>query len=259
MKIRIFQVDAFTNKVFGGNPAAVCPMGKWPDDNLMQRIAAENNLSETAFFVKENDKYRIRWFTPLAEVSLCGHATLASAHVLFHHLGVDQKEITFLSKSGMLTVSREDEMLVLNFPVGEFHKIGTPPVLTEALGLKPLETYKGAKYLALLESEAQVLEVKPDMDKLRQLDAEGLIVTAKGEIVDFVSRFFAPRLGINEDPVTGSAHTLLIPFWAEKYGKNKLTALQLSERKGEVIGRMKKDRVELIGTAVTFMKGEIEI
>lgn len=259
MKIRIFQVDAFTNETFGGNPAAVCPLEKWPDEKLMQQIAAENNLSETAFFVKEGDKYRIRWFTPLAEVKLCGHATLASAHVLFHHLNFDQKEITFISKSGVLRVSIEDGLLVLNFPVADFYKVDPPGILIEALGVEPLETYKGEKYLSLLNSEKEILNAKPDMEKIKQLDAQGVIITARGEIVDFVSRFFAPKLGINEDPVTGSAHTMLVPFWAEKYGKNKLTALQLSQRKGEVIGRMKKDRVELIGNAVTFMKGDIEL
>ena len=257
MEIKIFQVDAFASEVFGGNPAAVCPLEKWITDELMQKIAGENNLSETAFFIRNGDEFEIRWFTPASEVDLCGHATLASAHVIFHHLDYDKDIILFSSKSGRLPVSREGEVITLDFPTAEYHAVKEYGKLSRALCKEPLEVYEGKKLLALYENENDIIQMNPDFELLKELDAEGVIITSKGEIVDFVSRFFAPKIGINEDPVTGAAHTMLIPFWAQKYNKNNLTALQLSERKGELICKLAGNRVKISGKAITYLNGKI--
>lgn len=259
MNIPIYQVDAFTEKLFGGNPAAVCPLDDWLDPEIMQHIAAENNLSETAFFVKREKIFELRWFTPKIEVDLCGHATLASAHVIFNYLGFDEKQITFSSVSGELGVTRADNRLVLDFPATPPSPMDTHEGLIQGLGMRPKEVHKSRDYLALFESEADILSLKPNFDILGKLDCIGVIVTAKGKNSDFVSRFFAPAVGINEDPVTGSAHTTLIPFWAERLKKNVLHAFQLSERKGELFCELADSRVKIGGNAVTFFIGEITL
>ena len=259
MQIPIYQVDAFTGKLFAGNPAAVCPLDSWLDDALMQNIAAENNLAETAFFVRKDDHFEIRWFTPAAEINLCGHATLASGHVLFDHLGYDSETIRFISKSGELLVTKTDNLLTLNFPSVKPAPITMPPGLTEALGDKPSEILKGRDIFAVYKHADEILALRPNFEQLARLDFHGFIVTAPGNDCDFVSRFFAPGIGINEDPVTGSAHTSLIPFWAERLGKKKMFARQLSYRGGELICEYLGERVLISGKAVTFFKGEIEI
>lgn len=257
MNIEIFQVDAFTAHVFGGNPAAVCPLVSWPDPGLMQKIAMENNLSETAFFIPVGDMFEIRWFTPKAEIDLAGHPTLAAAHIIFNHLNDPRPEITFLSQSGPLTVRRENGMLVLNFPSRKPVRIAAPEGLADALGKTPLETWKARDILALFESEEDILAIRPNFDKLERLDCHAVIITATGREADFVSRFFAPSVGVQEDPVTGSAHTTLIPFWSEILGKKELHAFQLSQRRGELFCRDLEARVEIAGRAVTFMNGRI--
>ena len=229
MKIPIYQVDAFTSQLFGGNPAAVCPLEKWLDSQIMQHIAAENNLAETAFYVNEGKGFHIRWFTPAIEIDLCGHATLASAHVIFNHSDFKGDIVTFQSRSGTLKVSKNAEtgLLILDFPANKPEPVKhIPPRLVEALGLEPMALSKARDLLALYETEEQILAIRPRFDMLSEVLSEigclGMIVTAPGKTVDFVSRFFAPLAGINEDPVTGSAHTILIPFWAERLGKKKL-------------------------------------
>ncbi len=259
MNIPIYQVDAFTDKLFGGNPAAVCPLEEWLDPATMQHIAAENNLSETAFFVKKEKIFELRWFTPKIEVDLCGHATLASAHVIFNHLGFDEEQINFSCMSGQLGVTRTNNRLILDFPATPPSPADTDEELIQGLGSKPKEVHKSRDYLALFESEADVLSLKPNFDILEKLDCLGIIVTAQGNNSDFVSRFFAPAAGINEDPVTGSAHTTLIPFWAERLKKNVLHAFQLSERKGELFCELAGSRVKIGGHAVTFFIGEITL
>lgn len=261
MNIDLYQVDAFASKVFEGNPAAVCPLDEWLPDELMQQIAMENNLSETAFFVEENGAFGLRWFTPEAEVDLCGHATLASAHVLYSHLDYDPDAITFESKGGKLTVSRREDQLVMNFPVTHVEKTSLPDGIAEALGVDPQACYKGMDYLLILENQQQVRELSPHFLSLGKLDARGVIVTAPAneKEFDFVSRFFAPAVGVNEDPVTGSAHTALTPYWADRLGKNSLKAKQISRRGGTLTCKLIGDRVELGGKAQTFCIGKIEL
>jgi len=260
MKIPIYQVDAFTDKAFGGNPAAVCPLEFWPDDKILQSIAAENNLSETAFFVEDENLFQIRWFTPEVEINLCGHATLASAHVIINHLDYHYEKIQFDSKSGILNVFKKDGMLTLDFPTAELSPAIIKGDFSEAIGKIPIGLFKGNnKLLAIYETEQNIIEINPDFGKLGKLDFIGIIVTAPGNNTDFVSRFFAPKVGINEDPVTGSAHTLLIPFWADRLEKEKLQALQLSKRKGELFCEYKGDRVWISGHAITYLTGTIEV
>ena len=259
MKIPIYQVDAFTDQLFGGNPAAVCPLEEWPDSQTMQNIAAENNLSETAFFVMKKTGFDIRWFTPTMEVNLCGHATLASSHVIFNHLDYKGEEVVFTSLSGELKVSRADDRLTLDFPSTPPSAVDAPEELIQGLGREPKEVHKSRDYLALFESEADILSVEPNFSILKKADCLGIIITAEGEKSDFVSRFFAPAAGIDEDPVTGSAHTTLIPFWAKKLEKNTLHAFQLSKRRGELFCELSGDRVKIGGRAVTFFKGEITL
>jgi PhzF family phenazine biosynthesis protein len=257
MKINIYQVDAFTDELFKGNPAAVCPLKKWLPDRNMQLIACENNLSETAFFVPEGDGFRIRWFTPATEVDLCGHATLASAHVIFNHLSYKSGKIQFNSKSGPLFISKSGDLITLNFPAADLHKVNPPPELVRAIGKEPVETYKATDYLFLLDSQADITEVSPDFNLLRRYETRGVIITARGDTVDFVSRFFAPGAGIDEDPVTGSSHTMLTPFWAKRLGKTEMIAEQLSRRGGTLYCRMLVDRVEISGKAITYLTGTI--
>jgi len=260
MLLQFYQVDAFTDKLFGGNPAGVCPLEKWIPDDVMQKIAMENNLSETAFFVNEDDGYRIRWFTPKVEVNLCGHATLASSHVIFNHLGCDCDRITFQSRSGILNVSREGELLILDFPANKPQRAALPEDFVQALNITPIQCHRGKEdYLLLYKSQQEIEALIPDFRRLEKTDARAVIVTAPGSKCDFVSRFFAPRVGVDEDPVTGSAHTVLIPFWAEKLNKTEMNALQLSRRGGTIFCRLNGDRVDIGGKAVTYLKGEISV
>lgn len=256
----IFQVDAFTNTIFKGNPAAVCPLNNWISEELMQTIAEENNLSETVFFVKNKNQFDIRWFTPTCEIDLCGHATLAAAHIIFTELNYTENRIEFNSKSGILTVVKNNDWYTLNFPSEEISEIPTPQLLQEALNVPILKTFKSKwKIIALLENEATVQQLKPNFSKLAELEYNGIIVTSKGNSVDFVSRFFAPKIGINEDPVTGSAHTLLIPYWAKQLDKKQLEAMQLSKRTGYLNCQHLEDRVEMSGQAITYLKGKITL
>lgn len=261
MIIPIYQVDAFTSEVFSGNPAAICLLDKWLDDTAMQCIAAENNLSETAFLVRQNDGFELRWFTPVTEVALCGHATLASAYVLFHQQNWPEETIRFQTrKSGQLIVTKRGDLLEMNFPSQPAQNRVNPTGLTAALGVRPQEIFSSAEdLLVVLESETAVREVCSDFSALNQVEARGVIVTARGEHSDFVSRFFAPRVGVNEDPVTGSAHTVLVPYWSEVLGKTELHAFQISKRGGELFCKMAGDRVLISGRAVLYLTGTIII
>ncbi|HRY32782.1 MAG TPA: PhzF family phenazine biosynthesis protein [Bacteroidales bacterium] len=260
MQLPLFQVDAFTNHLFGGNPAAICPLEHWLPDELMQKIAMENNLSETAFFVKEGFAYHIRWFTPKVEVRLCGHATLASAHVLYNHLGFEGETIHFHSKSGHLEVSRNGKLLILDFPSDIILETILPQGLAEAIGKKPGEIWQGkSDYLLIYSEKNDILSIRPDFNKLRELPVRGIIVSAAGDEEDFVSRFFAPAVGVDEDPVTGSAHTTLIPYWAKRLKKDKMNALQWSARKGHIHCEYLGDRVLIGGACTTYLSGTINI
>lgn len=258
--MKLFQVDAFTERVFSGNPAAVVPLEQWIGEEVMQKIAQENNLSETAFFVKEGDGgYRIRWFTPSTEVDLCGHATLASAHVLFTHLGFGGKMIRFQSNSGELTVERREGLYWMNFPSNPPEPIPVPKLLPEAIGTIPTYTGVNTDLLILMNNESMVRDCKPDLLILKKMEVRGVIITApsKEEGIDFVSRFFAPSVGVPEDPVTGSAHTVLTPFWAKRLRKGELRGRQVSERGGVLNCRQLGERVEIGGSAVTYMTGNL--
>jgi PhzF family phenazine biosynthesis protein len=259
MRIPYYQVNAFTSQNFGGNPAGVCLLDEWLPNGLLQKIAAENDLSETAFLVKRNGFYDLRWMTPTTEVDLCGHATLAAAHVLFFEKGLESDRITFQTLSGRLSASRSAEHVELDFPSRPPKVCSTPNELVEALGAKPVEVLKARDYLALFQSAAEVGSLKPDMKLLAALDCLGTIVTAPGEEVDFVSRFFAPKVGIPEDPVTGSAHSSLIPFWSARLGKTELQARQISQRGGSLFCRLLGERVGIGGQAVVFCRGELEL
>ena len=259
MKIKIYQVDAFTDKVFSGNPAAVCPLSEWLNNDTLQRIAMENNLAETAFYVKNNEQYEIRWFTPKVKVDLCGHATLATAFVLFNFENHVSNEIRFVSpRSGELKVSKNGDYLTLNFPTDVYEPIELFDQLTKGFAIKPKEALKGkTDYVLVFETEEQVKIMIPNLDEVSKLKCRGVIITAKGNNVDFVSRFFAPHSGINEDSVTGSAHTTLTPYWAKKLGKTELTAVQLSDRKGYLKCNYLNERVEISGMAKLYLIGEI--
>jgi PhzF family phenazine biosynthesis protein len=259
MKIRQYQVDAFATRAFEGNPAAVCPLESWLDDGLLQAIAEENNLSETAFFVPSDEGFRLRWFTPGSEVDLCGHATLATAHVLFEHLGHPGQAIAFETRSGPLTVKRRGGLLEMDFPARPPTPCTGPEILARALGRQPLEVLRADDYLVVFDSEATVRGIRPDFSLLGTLDLRGVIITAPGGPDDFVSRFFAPRLGIPEDPVTGSAHCTLAPYWAARLGKRRLSARQVSKRGGSIVCELNDGRVLLSGSAVTFMEAEITL
>jgi PhzF family phenazine biosynthesis protein len=257
--MKIYQVDAFTDHTFGGNPAAVCPLESWLSEDLMQRIAMENNLSETAFIVRKDDVFEIRWFTPELEIDLCGHATLASAHVIFHHLGYDKNAIYFKYAGGLLTVTTKEGLLSMDFPTVIYSPIEVTDQITAILGKKPIEAFVARDLMVLFASEKNIADLKPDFIAMAQLDHLGVIATAPGEKADFVSRFFAPRAGINEDPVTGSAHCMLIPFWAERLNKTSMSAMQLSKRVGHLHCEYNHDRVLISGNAVTYMVGEMFI
>ena len=260
MKIKQYQVDAFASRVFEGNPAAVCPLDSWLDDQILQAIAQENNLSETAFFVRDRTGFHLRWFTPVAEVDLCGHATLAAAHILFEKLHHTDKRIIFSSRSGELVVERVGALLAMNFPVARLSPCVAPVGLIQGLGLgvAPVEVLAGEDYVAVFDSEATIQALAPDFSKLSELDLRGVCVTAPGINADFVSRFFAPKLGVPEDPVTGSAHCALAPYWSARLNKTPLKARQVSKRGGNVLCELSGDRVILSGTAVTFMEAEID-
>ena len=260
MKLKIYQIDAFADKVFEGNPAAVVPLKTWLSDELMQQIAMENNLSETAFFVPAEQGFHIRWVTPKAEVKLCGHATLATAHVLFNHLGFTGNEISFDSLSGILKVTRENELIILDFPALAATETPIPEPVAKAFNIAPKVCLKGRDdYMLVFENEEEILSLQPDFQQLVNAKTRGVICASKSESYDFVSRFFAPSVGVNEDPVTGSAHTMLIPYWSGILGKNELTAKQVSARGGIVHCKNSEDRVKIGGKAVTYMTGEIDV
>jgi PhzF family phenazine biosynthesis protein len=261
MKIPIYQVDAFTSEVFSGNPAAVCILDAWIDDRRLQSIAAENNLSETAFLVQTQNGFDLRWFTPVTEVDLCGHATLASAFVLFACLKWSADTIAFQTReSGRLMVTRQDDLLEMDFPARPVYALTPPEELGQALGVSPEKVFGSAEDLmVVLDSEKTVVEVQPAFAALEQVECRGIIITAQGDRSDFVSRFFAPRFGIPEDPVTGSAHCVLVPYWATVLGKKELHALQVSKRGGELFCRHAGERVTISGKAALYLEGTITI
>ncbi|MDE1174328.1 MAG: PhzF family phenazine biosynthesis protein [Parvibaculaceae bacterium] len=257
----IYQVDAFTSALFSGNPAAIVPLSAWPDDELLQSIAAENNLAETAYIVPHGDNFELRWFTPAVEVDLCGHATLATAHLLFSLLQPGRADVDFLTRqAGTLKVVREDNLIVMDFPARATQAIETPQALAEALGTAPQASYRSAaNIMCVFASEAEVQALTPDLRAIAALDCFAVIATAPGDApgIDFVSRFFAPAQGIDEDPVTGSAHCTLAPFWGERLGKTRLTARQISPRGGTLHLDVEGERVKIAGEAVLYLKGEI--
>lgn len=259
MILDYFHVDAFADRVFTGNPAGVVPLKRWLPAPMLQSIAMENNHAETAFFVPRAGGFHLRWFTPKIEVELCGHATLAAAHVLWEHLGHKDDPIRFDSLGGALQVTREGGRLMLVFPPLPMQAVACPPALEEALGAKPFQVWKGRDYMAVYRREDEIRGMKPDFRKLATLDCLGVIATSPGKSVDFVSRFFAPRAGIDEDPVTGSAHCALTPYWVKRLGKPRLRAEQLSERGGRLWCEIDGDKVKIAGHARTYMRGQIEI
>ncbi|KDN54020.1 PhzF family phenazine biosynthesis protein [Flavobacterium seoulense] len=256
--MKLYQIDAFSKTVFSGNPAAVCPLEEWLSDEILQKIAEENNLSETAFYLKKDNQYEIRWFTPKVEVDLCGHATLAAAFVLFNYENYSGNEISFFSpRSGVLTVTKEADLLSLNFPVDQLETIPLNSQITDGFNIKPIQAFKGkSDYMLLFNNEEEILDLEPNFEKIIQLPVRGIIVTAQGKNSDFVSRFFGPKAGINEDPVTGSAHTTLIPYWSKELNKTKLSAIQLSDRKGYLECELLGDRVRISGHAKCYLIGE---
>ncbi|MCB0462633.1 MAG: PhzF family phenazine biosynthesis protein [Flavobacteriaceae bacterium] len=262
MTIDIFQIDAFTNKLFGGNPAAVCPLTEWLPDEVLSNIAKENNLAETAYFIHKKDNiFHLRWFTPEIEIDLCGHATLASAFVILNCLNYNFETLVFETMSGELTVSRKDEFLEMNFPSRPPKPSALPEIIKTSLSKQPSEIYKARDYALVYDSENDIKNLKVSASLLEgiNLDSGGIIVTAKGNHADFVSRFFTPGAAVFEDPVTGSAHCTLVPFWAERLGKNELHAFQISERKGELFCKLVKDRVFIKGKAIKYLQGTIEV
>lgn len=256
-RIPIYQIDAFTRKVFGGNPAAVCPLEEWLPEAVMQAIAAENNLAETAFFVPRGREFEIRWFTPEVEVDLCGHATLAAAYVILNELGSPNNYVHFHSQSGLLKVYRKHDYLELDFPSRPPQPAEYPPGLIAGLGATPQHILRSRDYVCVYETVEEVAALEPRFEELAKLDVLGIIATAPGTDADFVSRFFAPGAGVNEDPVTGSAHSTLIPYWAERLGKQKMFARQISKRGGELFCELHGERVRIGGYAVPYLKGEI--
>lgn len=260
MMISYFEVHAFTSELFAGNPAGVCLLpNEWLPDDLMQRIAAENNLPETAFIIERENHFDLRWMTPTLEVDLCGHATLASAHVLFNHLERKGNAIKFQCRSGELRVERKQDRLVLDFPTQPASECESPKKLGEGLRAPPKSVLKGRDYFAVFDREAEVAAIKPDFEILKQLDTQGVIVTAPGTDCDFVSRYFAPAAGIPEDPVTGSTHCALIPFWSKRLGKRELHARQISKRGGELFCEDRGERVGIGGNAVTYAEGKLHV
>lgn len=259
MRLPIYQIDAFTDRVFAGNPAAIVPLASWLPDAAMQKIAAENNLSETAFFVPKGGDYELRWFTPSVEVDLCGHATLASAHLIFTTLAPGRDRVAFQTRSGVLNVTRTGDLLALDFPARPPERCPVPAGLADALGAPPVEVLGARDYLAVFAREADVRALAPDMGKVAALDRFAVIATAPGDSCDFVSRFFAPAKGVPEDPVTGSAHCTLIPYWAKRLGRAKLRARQISARGGELVCEDRGDRVTIAGRAALYLEGSIYV
>lgn len=259
IKLPIFQVDAFTQKTFSGNPAAVIPLEYWLEDEQMQKIASENNLSETAFFVNRGDYFHLRWFTPQQEIDLCGHATLASAYIIMEKIDSSLDEVKFGTRGGELTVRRQDDIFSMDFPAHHPEQCNSPDTLIKALGKKPQELYASNYYMAVYKSEEDIRTLEPYMALLKELDRFGVIITAPGKNVDFVSRFFAPAVGIPEDPVTGSAHCTLIPYWSQKLNKTKMIAHQISQRHGEIFCEHKGKRVIIAGRVALYLKGTIYI
>ena len=259
MKLHMYQVDAFASKVFTGNPAAVVPLENWLEDDLMQRIACENNLSETAFFVQEGEKYHIRWFTPTSEVAMCGHATLASAFVLFHELGYKNEKIVFSSKSGDLIVKQVAEMIEMDFPLQSIKRCEAPEAILKAFNSEVQECFVSMDYIVVFEHEKDVENLEVDLQSLKGLDARGVIVTAKSKKYDFVCRFFAPKYGVSEDPVTGSAFTQLATYYSQVLQKESFHAKQVSQRGGEVFCRVEGERVFISGCAVKYLEGSIDV
>ena len=259
MKLPLYQIDAFANRLFGGNPAAVVLLDQWLPDKVLQGIAAENNLAETAFVIAREDLSLLRWFTPTVEVDLCGHATLAAGHVLFAYRYPSLSRVTFRTRSGVLAVNREGGMLSLDFPALPGKPVAVSDVLAKALGAKPCEALQARDLLAIFDTEAEIRALRPNFDLIAGLDTFAVIVSAPGNDVDFVSRFFAPREGIPEDPVTGSAHCTLVPYWAARLGKLRLTAKQVSARGGELACEMRGDRVAIAGRCVEYLRGEINV
>ncbi len=260
MKLKLYQVDAFADQVFKGNPAAICPLDQWLDDDLMQAIAVENNLSETAYFVPKGDGFELRWFTPAAEVDLCGHATLASAYVVFSHISPEAEEVAFDTRSGRLTVTRgKDGSLAMDFPSQPGREIAVSEEVIRALGAEPSALFLSEDLMAVFERESQIRAIEPELPAVKKLDGRGVIITAPGEEVDFVSRFFAPKHNIPEDPVTGSAHCMLTPYWAERLGKTVLSARQISARGGDLACTLEGERVRIAGRAAEYMTGDISL
>lgn len=261
MSQKLYQIDAFAENLFTGNPAAVCPLKKWLDDETMQKIAAENNLAETAFTVPVENGYEIRWFTPTVEVDLCGHATLASAFVLMNFEGFSEDKIHFFSRnSGTLTVTKNGDSLTLDFPADTLQKVEDLSLFETCFAFQPIEAYKGkTDYLLIFENENQVKNIKPNITEITKIKSRGIIASSKSENYDFVSRFFGPNCGVNEDPVTGSAHTTLTPLWSEKLNKNKLKAKQISERGGVLECEISNGRILISGKCKIYLKGEIFI
>lgn len=259
MRARYYHVDAFTGRLFGGNPAGVCLLETWPADDVLRRIAAENNLSETAFLLDQGEQYALRWFTPAIEVDLCGHATLASAHIVFTVLKPQAAEVAFDTRSGRLTVRRASDLLIMDFPARPADVAPPPPALLRGLGPPPREVLKARDFLCVYDHEDEVRGLRPDFGALAQVDCLGVIATAPGSDADFVSRFFAPRAGLNEDPVTGSAHCTLVPYWSHRLKKKELLAHQVSTRGGELYCTDRGDRTLIAGHAVTYMEGTLRL
>ncbi len=259
MEISIYQVDAFTPKLFGGNPAAICPLREWLPDEILLSIAKENNLAETAYFVQKDDRFHLRWFTPEIEMDLCGHATLASSHVIFNHLGYDQEQILFDSMSGELVVKKQGDLLEMDFPSRNPEPSDVPQVILDSLSIQPKEVRKARDYFLVYDSEEDVRNLVVDEARLSaiNLDPGGIICTARGKEVDFVSRFFTPGAAVFEDPVTGSAHCSLIPYWSEILDKKEMIAHQVSSRLGEVFCVGEGSRVKISGKAITYLEGKI--
>jgi PhzF family phenazine biosynthesis protein len=256
LKIPAYHVDAFAGAVFSGNPAVVCPLDRWLDDETLQLIARENCLPVTAFFVEHDDHYELRWFTPTVELNLCGHGTVAAAAVIFDSLSASKESLAFKTKGGIFNVVKNGELIDMDFPVHEAVSCSIKPGdLVRALGREPKEILKTKNYLAVYEGEADIRAITPDMELLKEVDCLGAIVTAKGEDSDFVSRYFAPKLGIPEDAATGSTHCTLAPYWSKRLGKRKLRAIQLSQRRGELWCEYLDDRVRITARAVRYAEG----
>ncbi len=259
MQLQLYQIDAFANKSFEGNPAAICPLDEWLPDDMLQAIAMENNLSETAYYVATEQGYHLRWFTPLAEVDMCGHATLAAAYVLFNILAYDKPEIRFETRSGMLTVTLTGDWLEMDFPVQTPVECEIPDQITRAFGVTPQRCLRAMDYIVVFDDEQLVHAAKPNLLQLCELDLRGVAITSRSRDYDFISRFFGPKVGVNEDPVTGSAFTQLVPYWSNILGKTEFLAKQVSARGGEVKCSLLGNRVKICGKAVRYMVGTIDI